>query len=141
MNDQITTSGERCYVQATVTISDGIESTSTTAFARESLAKKGMDEAQITGAASSYARKYALAGLFAIDDSRDDPDTKPPTTTVHEAITATMCNTLSKLLDETHTDTVNFLDYFQRDRLDDLTMAEAKKGQAMLKAKKSKVKA
>ena len=46
--------------------------------AMHALEKKGMDDAQITGACSSYARKYALCGLFAIDDSKDDPDSKAP---------------------------------------------------------------
>lgn len=63
--------GDRFYVRATATVSDGTEAVSATALAREAASKKGMDEAQITGAASSYARKYALNGLFAIDDSKD----------------------------------------------------------------------
>lgn len=62
---------DRFYIKATATLSDGINSISNTAFARESLDKKGMDESQITGATSSYARKYALNGLFAIDDTKD----------------------------------------------------------------------
>ena len=63
--------GGRVYVKATVTISDGAESVSVSAFAREAAIKKGMDDAQITGSASSYARKYALNGLFLIDDTKD----------------------------------------------------------------------
>ena len=64
--------GTRVYVVSTATIvnSQG-ERLSVTGMAREEVAKKGMDAAQITGAASSYARKYALNGLFAIDDSVD----------------------------------------------------------------------
>jgi len=61
----------RYYVKATVTLTDGNESISVSAFAREPLSKKGMDESQITGTASSYARKYALNGLFCIDDTKD----------------------------------------------------------------------
>lgn len=67
----------RFYVEATATvinIEDG-EKYSVTAQARESESKKGMDVAQVTGASSSYARKYALNGLFGIDDEKD-PDTK-----------------------------------------------------------------
>lgn len=71
INDEIVNVGERYYVKATVTLTDGETSISNTAFAREALDKKGMDESQITGAASSYARKYALNGLFAIDDNKD----------------------------------------------------------------------
>lgn len=72
ISDTIEAIGGRVYVKATATISDlkGV-SVSTTAYAREAEEKKGMDVAQITGAASSYARKYALNGLFAIDDTKD----------------------------------------------------------------------
>ena len=75
VSDDIVEVGSRVYVKATATVheshSDPIAVT--TAFAREAEVKKGMDEAQITGSASSYARKYALNGLFAIDDTKD-PD-------------------------------------------------------------------
>ena len=71
VSDDIKVIGDRVYVVATATISDGTEALSTTAYAREPLNKKGMDESQITGAASSYARKYALNGLFLIDDTKD----------------------------------------------------------------------
>ncbi len=72
MNDDITVVSDRVYVKATVSVSDGQQAIEATAFAREPLTKKGMDESQITGAASSYARKYALNGLFAIDDAKDN---------------------------------------------------------------------
>jgi hypothetical protein len=65
----------RFYVKAIAKLTDGENSVETTAFARESLSKKGMDEAQVTGSASSYARKYALNGLLSIDDSKD-PDSR-----------------------------------------------------------------
>jgi hypothetical protein len=71
ISDDIVEVGGRVYVKATVSINSGSGSVSTTAFARESETKKGMDESQITGAASSYARKYALNGLFCIDDTKD----------------------------------------------------------------------
>lgn len=71
ISDEMVEVGGRVYVKATVTISANDISTVVTAFARESLIKKGMDESQITGAASSYARKYALNGLFLIDDTKD----------------------------------------------------------------------
>ena len=63
--------GERYYIQATARITDGEESHEVTAYAREAQTKKGMDDSQITGTASSYARKYALNGLFLIDDTKD----------------------------------------------------------------------
>lgn len=75
LSDDIAEVGGRVYVRATATISDGTDSISTTAYAREDESKKGMSESQITGACSSYARKYCVQGLFAIDDSKD-PDTE-----------------------------------------------------------------
>lgn len=71
VTDEIVLVGERYYVKATATITDGIDSIHTTAFAREEETKKGMDASQITGSASSYARKYALNGLLMIDDNKD----------------------------------------------------------------------
>lgn len=63
--------GDRHYIKATARITDGKESHEVTAYARESVSKKGMDDSQITGTASSYARKYALNGLYLIDDTKD----------------------------------------------------------------------
>lgn len=73
MSDDIVLIGDRYYVKATVKVVDVVtgESVQTSALAREAVQKKGMDESQVTGTASSYARKYALNGLFAIDDNRD----------------------------------------------------------------------
>lgn len=73
--DEMVEVGGRVYVQATAQLIDKDRKTicTTTACAREAEKKKGMDDAQITGAASSYARKYAVNGLFAIDDTKD-PD-------------------------------------------------------------------
>lgn len=71
MSDDIIAVGDRIYVKATATLTDGENSISNSALARESLVKKGMDDSQITGTASSYARKYALNGLFCIDDEKD----------------------------------------------------------------------
>lgn len=62
---------DRVYVKATVTVTDSENSVTNTAFAREPLEQKGMNEAQITGSVSSYARKYALNGMFLIDDTKD----------------------------------------------------------------------
>ena len=71
IEDSIEMIGDRYYVKATATLSDGMNSISTSAYARESLDKKGMDASQVTGATSSYARKYALNGLLCIDDTKD----------------------------------------------------------------------
>ncbi|MFL6614135.1 MAG: ERF family protein, partial [Pantoea agglomerans] len=71
ITDEIVLIGERYYVKATASITDGETTHSASAMAREAVDKKGMDDAQITGATSSYARKYCLNGLFGIDDSKD----------------------------------------------------------------------
>ncbi|WP_295996631.1 ERF family protein [uncultured Veillonella sp.] len=71
IQDSIDLIGDRFYVKATATITDGKDEISASAYARESLDKKGMDASQVTGATSSYARKYALNGLLAIDDTKD----------------------------------------------------------------------
>lgn len=63
--------GDRYYIEATATLTDGEQSITVNAYARESVTKKGMDDSQITGTASSYARKYALNGLYLIDDTKD----------------------------------------------------------------------
>ena len=76
VGDELMNCGDRYYVCATATLRDmdGDDFMTNSAYAREASEKKGMDEAQVTGTASSYARKYALNGLFCIDDTKD-PDT------------------------------------------------------------------
>lgn len=75
INDEIVEVGGRVYVKASATITDGIDSIVNSSFARESETKKGMDDSQITGSTSSYARKYCLNGLFLIDDTKDSDAT------------------------------------------------------------------
>ena len=75
ISDEMVLIGERYYIKATATLRNGDEAVSVTAYAREEAEKKGMDSSQITGAASSYARKYALNGLFLIDDTKDSDAT------------------------------------------------------------------
>lgn len=73
ITDELIQVGERYYIKAIATLYDTEEekSISNIAYARESESKKGMDDSQVTGATSSYARKYALNGLFCIDDTKD----------------------------------------------------------------------
>ena len=72
LSDTLELVGNRIYIKATATLTNEKgESVSVSAYAREQETKKGMDEAQITGSASSYARKYALGGLFLLDDNKD----------------------------------------------------------------------
>jgi len=80
ISDDIVNISDRFYVKATAKVIDAEQNIvgEATAFAREALDKKGMDSAQVTGAASSYARKYALNGLLAIDDTKDADTTNQP---------------------------------------------------------------
>jgi hypothetical protein len=96
LSDHVEERGARFYVVATATLtnSEGV-SVSVTAEAREEDTKKGMDAAQITGSASSYARKYALCGLFAIDDGVD-----PDLTNKHGKETSAPQPTLQQALEE-----------------------------------------
>lgn len=79
ISDELVYLGNRYYVKAIADFSDGTNHVIVSAFARESEEKKGMDCSQITGAASSYARKYALNGLFLIDDNKDIDNTQKET--------------------------------------------------------------
>jgi hypothetical protein len=86
INDEIVLIGDRYYIKATANLCSGSECFSVSALARESENKTGMDLAQLTGSTSSYARKYALNGLFLIDDTKDadhlndsKPEEKPKT--------------------------------------------------------------
>ena len=89
LSDEIVEIGGRIYVKATVRFKDlekpdvyGVE---VTAYAREADTKPGLDVAQVTGSASSYARKYALNGLLLLDDAKQDPDTEENTRRVEQA--------------------------------------------------------
>lgn len=75
VTDELVNIGERYYIKATAILTDGNDVIENVAYAREEETKKGMDGSQITGASSSYARKYALNGLFLIDDVKDSDTT------------------------------------------------------------------
>lgn len=172
LSDDITEVGGRIYVKATARfIEHDAETnindvTTVTAFAREPADKKGMDESQITGTASSYARKYALNGMFLIDDNKDaDTDeyrqqTNAPqqrkqpaqqaanntrvngraaaqnATQRNTAASQTVIETISRLITETNTDTAKFLAFFKVNAVQDLTAEQAKKAYNMLQSKK-----
>lgn len=74
VNDEMVYIGERYYIKSTAEYIEGDFKESCTAYAREQETKKGMDQAQITGASSSYSRKYALQGLFLLDDPSQEID-------------------------------------------------------------------
>jgi hypothetical protein len=98
ISDEIVEKGSRFYVLATASLISKEGVISSTAYAREDEAKKGMDVSQVTGAASSYARKYALNGLLAIDDTKD-ADTLNDSTKANESpiICKTCGNTLTDM--------------------------------------------
>ena len=108
ISDEVVMVGDRFYVRATATLSKdtGEVISSSVAYAREDESKKGMDGAQVTGAASSYARKYALNGLFCIDDTKDaDTDeytknTKPEKEPAEKDKNLNLYNQLSKKISE-----------------------------------------
>lgn len=112
LSDDVVTSGDRFYIKATATLYDheSENQVSNSAYARESYEKKGMDESQITGTASSYARKYALNGLFNIDDTKDaDTDEYTEQTQGDKKISNTHAQALEKAIKNNNisTDKVN----------------------------------
>lgn len=133
ISDDIIEVGGRVYVKATATLSDGEDTISTSAFAREAETKKGMDDSQITGSASSYARKYALNGLFAIDDTKDADATNTHgkgQTEPHKAI-AELDNkpaTAAQIMriKDTIENIAGLLQYYKVTRLEELTFAQAR---------------
>lgn len=100
--DEIVPVDLRCYVKTTVRLTDGKNEVCSVSYAREPLAKKGMDEMQISGAAGSYARKYALNGLFLIDDSKDSdvPDGEKPVDKSREIVEQAFFNFTTEHKDE-----------------------------------------
>lgn len=125
LTDEIVPIGDRYYVKATAMLLD-TEQPSTpitvSAFAREESEKKGMDASQVTGASSSYARKYALNGLFCIDDTKDsdstnDGQSKPaikpqtaaktpdmPPATAAQTLPSNVCPVCKKLVPTSYSD-------------------------------------
>lgn len=105
ISDEMIQLGDRYYVKATATLSKDADSISTTAYAREEENKKGQDSSQTTGSTSSYARKYALNGLFCIDDTKDADFTnthgkEQPATKAKEKTTRYGIESFKKELDD-----------------------------------------
>ena len=138
LTDDLVLIGERYYVKATATLSDGKTSFSSSAFARESYDKKGMDDSQITGAASSYARKYALNALLAIDDTTDaDGMDNSSHTTKKEVkkISDSQRSRLVDMMDATKTNMDKFCSAFGFSSLDDMPIDQYDKAVSMLNKK------
>lgn len=127
ITDTVDNIGERFYIKAAAVLTDteSDESIINTAYARESDDKKGMDGSQITGTASSYARKYALNGLFLIDDTKDaDTDEHAKQTGKDERkATEKQIQTIEKLVEPDKIP--NLLKYYNVEHLEDLTSTQA----------------
>lgn len=124
ISDDIVEIGGRVYVKATATLRCGEECYTNTAYAREPLEKKGNDESQITGTASSYARKYCLNGLFLIDDTKDaDTDENYVQTCGAEKITDTQVKGLLKKYQKPE-QVKNILEHFGIKKLEDMTVSQ-----------------
>ena len=122
LSDELVNIGERYYIKSTATLIDTEEEKQiqNTAYAREELEKKGMDGSQITGTASSYARKYALNGLFNIDDTKD-ADTDEFAIQGNEKVTDTEARTIYALIQKNGRDLNKFLEYFKVSNTNELT--------------------
>lgn len=141
LTDDVVMIGDRFYVKAFATIKHKGDSITVSALARESLEKKGMDTAQITGAASSYARKYALNGLFLIDDTKD-ADTKDNNDKPVEKIDNAQISTLCDVLDNEFKpeDKASFLKYMKLEKLEDMLKTDYGKAMSAIEAKRKQVK-
>ncbi len=142
LSDLVEMIGDRYYVRATATLlcHDGV-SISASAYAREPLEKKGSDASQITGAASSYARKYALNGLFCIDDNQDadtSDNHEKPQQTVHP-VTEKEVETLRSMIKSSETDEIKILEHYQIYSLMDMSRDEYTKTMVMLEKKITKI--
>lgn len=137
LSDELVNIGERYYIKATATLIDTEEEkqVQNTAYAREEAEKKGMDGSQITGTASSYARKYALNGLFNIDDTKD-ADTDEFAIQGNEKVTDTEARVIYGLIKDQNRDLNKFLEYFKIKNTNELTKAQYVEALKMIKGDK-----
>lgn len=142
--DEICEIGGRIYVKAVCKYREGNDGVTINAYAREPETKKGMDDSQITGTASSYARKYALNGLFLIDDTKDADtnayyeqtrEAPPVTRTVGERSTKEQWTEIDELIKQTNTDKAKMLGYYKVKDVTDMNFDIARNCIANLKAK------
>lgn len=135
ISDEIIQIVDRFYVKATAVICIGNEKISVSALAREPQERKGMDASQITGATSSYARKYALNGLFLIDDSKDPDATNKPM----EYISEKEIGIIRDLLASLEKSEEKFLGYMNIKSLETMPKSDFQKAMAALESAKKKV--
>jgi hypothetical protein len=151
ISDSIEGVNQKNYVKATVVLTDveNGDKIESAAYAREADNKKGMDDSQITGATSSYARKYALNGLFGIDDSKDadstnthgkEDKTKPTKKKSTKTISENEILEIEKLISETGIDKAKFQkwlkDSFKASKIDDIPQVAYAKVISVLESKK-----
>lgn len=134
VSDEIVNIGTRFYVKAVAFFSDGTNHITSTAFAREPEVKKGMDESQITGSSSSYARKYALNGLFCIDDAKD-ADSEKPAECEDDFISEDQAITVEEWVTSTSSDLAKFLKYLGVSKVSEIKKSQYQKAISALKAK------
>lgn len=141
ISDSIEMVGDRHYVVATATFNFKGKEVSAKAYAREALSKKGMDEAQVTGSTSSYARKYALNGLFCIDDSKDSDVaetaeapkfSKKAASNNGTKISRDKAMDLIGMIQEKGRDLKKMCDYYKVSSLEELTQSQFNDAIAML---------
>ena len=134
MNDDIVLVGDRYYVKSVVELYD-IESATkltATAYAREQEEKKGMDSMQITGSASSYARKYALNALFMIDDNRD-ADAQEPVKQEQKTEPLATANQIELIRQQMSPERIErMLTFYKKNRVEALSLKEASETLAKL---------
>ena len=142
--DEICEIGGRIYVKAVCKYREGSDGVTVNAYAREPENKKGMDDSQITGTASSYARKYALNGLFLIDDTKDadtneyskQSSSQPPAQkAVGDKITPEQIGEINGLCKQLGTDMKLMLGYYKVTRLEHMTFDTARRCIAELRKK------
>ena len=149
LSDELVNIGDRYYIKSTARIKDldTNEEEEAVAYAREPASKKGMDDSQVTGSTSSYARKYALNGLFLIDDSKQDPDSNEQTERRNKAaeeidgnqtINAKEVAKINGLLEMTGADVPAFLEYFHVKSVEEMTGSQFVEAVFMLQKKENK---
>lgn len=130
-DDEIVEHSGRWYLKATATLITPFGDVSCSAYSREQETKKGMDQAQITGACSTYARKYALCGLLAVGDGAADPDAKQNI----DMITPAQIKTLVALAESKGSEIADICKYFKVNSLSEMSEEEYGKCLNMLNAK------
>ena len=133
-SDDVVQCGDRFYIEATVILHTPDGEAYAKSMAREQESKKGMDAAQITGSCSTYARKYALCGLLAVDDNRNDPDSQKHV----DMITKAQVKTIVAVAEKKGSDLSDICDYFKVGKLEEMTSEDYGKCLNMLNAKEDR---